>query len=112
MLTWMESHPLPFVCTTNLSERMDQAVPRRFTMKLRFDPLDSARAAQAFRRILQCEPPCILPNGLTPGDFAVVRRKAALFGAEADGHRLVKWLREEVAVRGGEPIPMGFRQAS
>ena len=26
MLTWMESHPLPFVCTTNDGERLDSAV--------------------------------------------------------------------------------------
>jgi hypothetical protein len=29
MLTWMESHPLPLVCTTNLPERMDRAAPCR-----------------------------------------------------------------------------------
>ena len=79
MLTWMESHPLPFVCTTNLPERMDHAVPRRFTLKLHFDPLDAAGSALAFRRLLNAEPPRLLPDGLTPGDFAVVRKKAALF---------------------------------
>ena len=37
MLTWMERYPLPFVCTTNLIKRADTAVPRRFTLKLRFE---------------------------------------------------------------------------
>ena len=37
MLTWMERYPLPFVCTTNLIKRVDTAVPRRFTLKLRFE---------------------------------------------------------------------------
>ncbi len=57
MLTWMERHPLPFVCTTNMADRMDAAVPRRFTLKLRFEALDPARAALAFRRLLGAVPP-------------------------------------------------------
>lgn len=36
MLTWMEHHPLPFICTTNLMDRLDQASLRRFSLKLRF----------------------------------------------------------------------------
>ena len=35
MLTWMESHPLPFVCTTNDGERLDSASLRRFVFKAR-----------------------------------------------------------------------------
>ena len=34
MLTWMESHPLPFACTTNLMDRLDAASLRRFTFKI------------------------------------------------------------------------------
>ena len=30
MLTWMESHPLPFACTTNFATRLDEATRRRF----------------------------------------------------------------------------------
>ena len=30
MLTWMESHPLPFACTTNFGEHLDPATLRRF----------------------------------------------------------------------------------
>jgi transitional endoplasmic reticulum ATPase len=37
MLTWMENHPLPFVCTTNLAEKLDPATQRRFTFRIRFD---------------------------------------------------------------------------
>jgi hypothetical protein len=50
------------------------AVPRRFTHKLRFDALDPAHADLAFRRILGAVSPGALPDGLTPGDFALVRR--------------------------------------
>jgi SpoVK/Ycf46/Vps4 family AAA+-type ATPase len=108
MLTWMERHPLPFVCTTNLPERMDAAVPRRFTLKLRFEALDPTRAALAFRRLLGAAPPARLPEGLTPGDFAVVRRRADLLG-EACPLVLAGWLAEELAGRSGERAPIGFR---
>jgi SpoVK/Ycf46/Vps4 family AAA+-type ATPase len=109
MLTWMEQHPLPLVCTTNLAERMDQAVPRRFTLKLRFASLDPARARLAFRRILACEPPrSPLPEGLTPGDFALVRAKADVLGEHSPAV-LLAWLAEEAAARGVARSPIGFR---
>jgi hypothetical protein len=87
---------------------MDGAVPRRFTLKLRFDSLDPARAALAFQRILGCTPPGVLPEGLTPGDFSVVRRKAELLGEERPAH-LVAWLVEELAAKEGGRAPIGFR---
>ena len=34
MLTWMESHPLPFACTTNFGEHLDPATLRRFVFKV------------------------------------------------------------------------------
>ena len=108
MLTWMERHPLPFVCTTNMVERMDAAAPRRFTLKLRFDALGPAQAALAFRRLLGAAPPGPLPDGLTPGDFALVRRKADLLG-EARPSVLAAWLDEELAAKGGARNPIGFR---
>jgi SpoVK/Ycf46/Vps4 family AAA+-type ATPase len=108
MLTWMENHPLPFVCTTNLPERLDHAVPRRFVLKLHFGPLNQPRAALAFRRLLGSEPPGPLPDGLTPGDFAVVRGKAALFG-ERDPRALMDWLREEADAKTGGRAEIGFR---
>jgi hypothetical protein len=111
MLTWMECHTLPLVCTTNLPERLDAAVPRRFTLKLRFAALDAARAALAFRRILGLAPPSVLPDGLTPGDFALVRRKAAL-PEETCPAVLAAWLDAERAARDGARAPIGFRPAA
>jgi len=111
LLTWMERHPLPFVCTTNLPERLDGAVPRRFTLKLRFGPLDPVRAALAFRCILGSTPPGVLPEGLTPGDFAVVRRKSELL-EDARPERLAAWLMEELAAKMDRRAPIGFRAKS
>jgi transitional endoplasmic reticulum ATPase len=107
MLTWMEAHPLPFVCTTNLADRLDREALRRFTLKLRFDPLDPAQAARAFRHFFKAEPLRLLPDGLTPGDFATVRRKQAIYGG-ADPAVLVGWLIEEVEAKGLRARPIGF----
>jgi hypothetical protein len=110
MLTWMESHPLPFVCTTNLMERLDQASLRRFTLKLRFETLEPVQAALAFARFFDLPPPGRLPEGLAPGDFATVRRRRALRGA-ADATTLMRWLEEEVEAKGPRPRPIGFGRA-
>ena len=49
MLTWMESHPLPFACTTNFGEHLDAATLRRFVFKVALDCLSPAQAEAAFR---------------------------------------------------------------
>ena len=110
VLTWMEGHALPFLCTTNLPGPMDAAVPRRFTLMLRFEALDRQRAALAFRRIKGASPPGKLPGGLRLGDFATVRRKAKLFG-ETRSIVLLHWLAEEREARQGSRSPTGFRVA-
>jgi transitional endoplasmic reticulum ATPase len=107
MLTWMESHPLPFVCTTNLMDRLDQASLRRFTLKLRFEPLNSAQALRAFRHFFAIAAPHCLPEGLTPGDFATVRRKRDVYGS-ADPALLISWLEEELEAKGTPTRKIGF----
>ena len=107
MLTWMESHPLPFVCTTNLMDRLDQASLRRFTLKLRFEPLNPAQAALAFERFFGIAAPRRLADGLTPGDFATVRRKRDLLGVAAPS-MLADWLDEEAEAKGTRVQPIGF----
>ena len=63
-----------------------------------------------FRRILGAVPPGALPDGLVPGDFAVVRRKSELL-EEARPVRLAAWLLEELAAKGERRAPIGFRPA-
>ncbi len=60
MLTWMEQHPLPFACTTNLADRLDRASLRRFLVKVRFEWLTPAQARLAFRRFFGLAPPAAL----------------------------------------------------
>jgi SpoVK/Ycf46/Vps4 family AAA+-type ATPase len=110
MLTWMESHSLPFACTTNLAERMDRASLRRFLVKLRFDWLTGAQARLAFRRFFAMVPPDALDalRTLTPADFALVRRRAALHTNSADVAVLLRLLAAECTGRGGPRQPIGF----
>ncbi|MCW5827871.1 MAG: ATP-binding protein [Deltaproteobacteria bacterium] len=82
MLTWMESHDWPFACTTNFSDRLDAASLRRFTFKVTLKFMSPEQCRAAFRLYFGTEPPdgSVLPPNLTPGDFALVHRKAGILG--------------------------------
>ena len=82
MLTWMERHPLPFICTTNLEDKIDEAAFRRFTFKAHFNYLRNEQMMAAFQRFFGVEAPqaAITCANLTPGDFAVVKKKCEYLG--------------------------------
>lgn len=111
MLTWMESHELPFVCITNLMGHLDQAALRRFSFKVRFDALKPEQRLAAFRHYFGLEPPLALRelDLLTPGDYAVVRKRARLLGVESDPAELLRMLRQEVAVKPNHRREIGFK---
>ena len=110
MLTWMESHPLPFVCTTNLMEKLDQASLRRFTFKVRFDYMRPDQTAVAFQQFFGSEPPDGLRmlKALTPADFSLTARKAGVIGATGDPSRLLVLLEAECRAKPEAPRPIGF----
>ena len=110
MLTWMESHPLPFACTTNYGERLDSATLRRFVFKVTLDYLDKDQARAAFLGWFDMTPPPELDalDMLTPGDFEVVRRKARVLGQMTDAAALVAMLRAECEAKPGHRAPIGF----
>jgi len=110
MLTWMESHPLPFACTTNLLGRLDPASLRRFLVKVGFDWLTPAQARLAFRHFFGLAAPGALDGlrALAPADFALVRRRAELAGASGDAAALVRLLAAECAARPDGRLPVGF----
>ena len=110
MLTWMESHPLPFACTTNYAERLDPATLRRFDFKVALDYLSREQASAAFRLFFKLEPPARLRelSGMTPGDFALVRRSARLLGKVDDADALVSMLYRECAMKPDRPVRIGF----
>jgi len=109
MLTWIEQHTLPFACTTNLPGRLDRASLRRFLVKVRFDWLTEAQARLAFRRFFGLTAPAALDRlrTLTPADFALVRRRAAVAGATAAAE-LARLLAAECEGRIGGRLPIGF----
>ncbi len=109
MLTWMESHPLPFVCTTNLVEKLDPATQRRFTFRIRFDHLSSDQLAAAWRAHFDVD----VPDGLTrldrlaPGDFANVARRMRALG-ETRPAQILHELTREATAKEGTTFPIGF----
>ncbi len=98
MLTQMESFKGLFICSTNLMTRLDEASLRRFALKIRFDYLKSEPRWQLFREHIghrarideaHCRAKLNQLNNLTPGDFACIRRRAALLGEKLSAD---KWL--------------------
>ena len=100
MLTQMENHPLPFVCTTNLMDDLDQASLRRFTFKVKYDYLTRKQIELAFTHFFGAKPNVSLAglSNLSPGDFAVVAKKATICGI-ADHNELVRMLWQEQDVK-------------
>jgi SpoVK/Ycf46/Vps4 family AAA+-type ATPase len=85
MLTQMESYSGLFIASTNFMDSLDQAVLRRFDLKVKFDYLKPEQAWQMLVRQSDSmginEPSDISRSELarlavlTPGDFAVVARQ-------------------------------------
>lgn len=110
MLRWMENLRAPFVATTNLADRLDPAMQRRFTLRVDFSSMSPRQAQELFSARFGISPPPSLMAicGLTPGDFAVVHHRARLLG-ESRTKVLVEWLGKEVALRGHKSGPVGFQ---
>jgi transitional endoplasmic reticulum ATPase len=86
-------------CNRPSSRRSQAGLPataRRFLEKVQFLPMTGDQIATAFRRAFSMECPVDVSklDRLTPGDFAVVARKAQVF-EERDPTQLGKWLGEE-----------------
>ena len=105
MLTWMESHEYPFVCTTNLLDTLDEASLRRFTFKLRFDFLTAEQVNSAIEHFfgISTEGKNLNIRGLTAGDFATVKKKTDFLGVNDLGE-IVDMLQEEVKVKKSEEL--------
>jgi SpoVK/Ycf46/Vps4 family AAA+-type ATPase len=111
MLTWMETHPLPFCCTTNLVSRVDAAAMRRFLVKAEFGFLSAAQVVLAFRRFFSLNPPSAIEgfDCLTPADFALVRRQAEMEDHAGDlGFLMARLAAEQAAKPGARPMRIGF----
>lgn len=111
LLSQMESHTLPFACTTNLSDALDPASLRRFLFRAKFRFLDGPRIARAFRLFFDAEasPEVRGLPGLTPADFALVRERAAVLDFLTDTARITEELRRESGAKESRsPRAVGF----
>ena len=109
LLTWMDNHPLPFIAATNFARRLDPAVFRRFLFKVELRPLSGAKLELAFERFFECPAPVVLHeiNGLTPGDFAVVKRQLR-YQPACSGWEIVDLLRREAETKPEASGRIGF----
>lgn len=98
MLTWMESHEYPFVCTTNLLDSLDEASLRRFTFKIKFDYMTKNQVNNAFEHFFRIKNANVNIKGLTAGDFATVKKKAD-FLCVNEFSELCKMLEDEVKIK-------------
>lgn len=98
MLTWMESHEYPFVCTTNLLDSLDEASLRRFTFKIKFDFLTKQQVNNSFEHFFGIKNANVDVKGLTAGDFATVKKKADFLRIN-ELSELCKMLEDEVKIK-------------
>lgn len=112
MLTWMERHPYPFICTTNLIDTLDPASLRRFSFKVKYDLLMPEQIQRAFKYFFNLKIPSqqlYRLSLLTPGDFAVVKNKAEILGVTSSPASIIKLLEEEQTFkRQGMGSKIGF----
>jgi SpoVK/Ycf46/Vps4 family AAA+-type ATPase len=108
-LTQMESHNKPFICTTNLVKQLDAASLRRFTFKCNFAYMKKEQVSSIFLKYFNVEAPTYLLNSelLTPGDFAVVKKKADIMNI-TDSSELAKMLLEEAEAKPEYRHKIGF----
>lgn len=112
-LQQLEVHAGVVACTTNLLERLDPAVLRRFPLKIEFRPLTLVQAAALFESYFgpmlghhaiaeaRAGIPQLLAGvgTLTPGDFAAVARRLRITGELRSAADAVRLLQDEVALK-------------
>ena len=119
LLQQMEAFDGLFICTTNLMDDVDEAALRRFSFKIRFDPLTPAQSMALFAEIVFGSPSAALPQNieallkklgsLTPGDFSTVQRQEKLLGERYSPLDFLHHLEHECAMKkGGIPRKIGF----
>ncbi|TAL70736.1 MAG: AAA family ATPase [Burkholderiaceae bacterium] len=109
MLQGMELYRGIFICTTNLLDRIDQAALRRFTFKIRFNPLTRAQRETMFIVEALAGDASLLTAALRarlaaleqlcPGDFAAVKRQTDILAAEFGAEEFMEQLEAEHRIK-------------
>lgn len=111
MLQGMERFTGIFICTTNSFDDLDEAALRRFTFKIRFQPLTRVQRTRMFvaealagdGALLTAEQEQRLAalDQLVPGDFAAVQRQVEILGAAFEPDAFLAQLESEHRVKPG-----------
>ncbi len=117
ILTQMDQFNGLLICSTNLESALDVASLRRFDIKVRFDYLTQRQRWRLFLDVLALDEETIEARRwceglkrldvLTPADFAVASRRAALLGLTLDPASLFQLLADECDAKqalSGRPI--------
>ncbi len=109
MLQGMERYNGIFVCTTNLLDRIDQAALRRFSFKIKFNPLTAVQREQMFAVEALAGAADLLTDALRarlaklqvlcPGDFAAVKRQIDILGTGFSADEFMEQLEAEHRIK-------------
>lgn len=109
MLTQMEKHQYPFVCTTNLMDKLDKASLRRFTFKVKYDYLTEEQRTLCFEHFFAMKNVNLKHlSSLTPGDFVVVKDKAEILNCMECKEELIDMLEQEQLNKAPAARKIGF----
>jgi hypothetical protein len=109
MLQGMERFAGIFICTTNLFEELDEAALRRFTFKIRFQPLTAEQRLRMFTAealagdvaplTAEHRSRLALLDQLVPGAFAAVQRQVEILAATLTPDEFLSQLEGEHRVK-------------
>ncbi len=119
LLQQMEHFNGVFICATNLFGQIDAAALRRFAFKIAFKSMRPEQRRQMFvQEALAGDDLRLTPRlrdrlnaleTLVPGDFAVIRRQAALIGIDPGPEQFLAELEAECRIKpAGGHRPIGF----
>lgn len=101
MLTQMEDHPLPFICTTNLKEGLDPASFRRFIFKIKYNYMNSNNIKAGIKEYFNKDVSLDDINNkelqyITAGDFVTTKKKLDILeNGKYKSNIILQYLREE-----------------
>ncbi|MGB4268056.1 MAG: ATP-binding protein [Spirochaetota bacterium] len=118
MLVQMENFKGVLLCSTNMLQLLDTAVMRRFTFKIKFNPVKSSMRVKLYERYFVSDSNQLtLPQkkriaafeGLTPGHVKAVYQRALLFGKICDHEYCIDELEKEIQYANtAKPPKTGF----
>lgn len=96
MLVQMENHPYPFICTTNLYDKLDQASLRRFTFKIGYKYMTDNQIKLAFKHFfgIDTETKNFHLSTCTAGDFMNIKNQVEFLGTK-DFNSILNMLTKE-----------------